>query len=122
MSESGARPQDVGRAHRRRRGRSVETAEILDRYRAAMRAELADVLADVRPATGQLTTDGTVAKPALADRLKLWDLAIKLGRELGGDEDPGDDLDPGSTAAPTGRGTARAPKLTARERRDLDVR
>ena len=48
-----------------------------------MRAELEETLADIRPDAGQLTIAGGVKRPELAERIKLWDLAVKLARELG---------------------------------------
>lgn len=41
-------------------------------------------------------------RPGLADRMKLWDLAIKLGRELGTEVDPagGVGADPTPAAPP----------------------
>jgi len=57
-----------------------------------MRRELAGVLEDLEPhPSGQLQIDGTPSpptRPAIADRIRLWDLAIKLGRELGTEVDP----------------------------------
>jgi hypothetical protein len=111
---SGDRPQDVGRSHARRGSVGPETDAVLDTYRAAMRAELRETLIELRPHLGQQTFTGEIAKPALADRLRLWDLAIKLARELAG----GADVEPDAPAAPA-RSPARPPKLTARERRAL---
>lgn len=119
-----ARPQDVSRPHRRTRGTpQPETERLLERYRAAMRAELEDLLEEIRPAvyTEQLTIAGgamPVARPKLEDRRALWDLAIKLGRELGS---------PMAEANWTGaldsrpigggrRADVRAPRLSRRER------
>ena len=119
MSEEGARPQDVGRPHRRRLGEvSPEVASILERYRGAMRDELGDVLEELRPDKVQTVMIGgdVRLKPALADRLRLWDLAIKLGRELNA---PGAEEPPPDLPAPTGRRPARAPRLSARDRKAL---
>lgn len=88
----GDRPQDVGRVHAKGRPTPTPaTAALLDSYRDAMRGELADTLAELRPDREQLTLDGGAERmrPALAERLKLWDLAIKLGRELANGDDPG---------------------------------
>lgn len=126
MSEETARPQDLGRPHRRtaRAGPTPETARVLERYRAAMRAELGDLLGELRPELEQLTIAGGAdrIRPAIADRVKLWDLAIKLGRELGApglaelEEEPA----PASTStSPRRSSTPRAPRLSARERRSL---
>lgn len=120
MSDATDRPQDAGRAHRRTKaGPSPESDEVLERYRAAMRAELDDVLGEVRPAGAQLTLEGSSERirPPLADRLKLWDLAIKLGRELANGEDWSEPPPPPPTRT-SGRAGG-APKLTARERRSL---
>lgn len=108
----GDRPQDVGRRHRTIRkvaARPLDDAERLalldatplDAYRHALAAaswlygadELAavilrDVLAELTPAPGaQLGLDGKPlpARSAvpIADRLKLWALALELAGELG---------------------------------------
>lgn len=108
---SGDRPQDVGRSHKRGRAPDPEAEAVLERYRAAMRAELDDTLAEIRPATGQLGFDGAVERPSLERRRALWDLAVKLGRELGNAP-----LDAGWTGEPAEPGIvsplrdARAPK------------
>ena len=89
MTIETARPQDVARPHRRTRGTpQPETERLLERYRAAMRAELEDLLEEIRPApadSGQIELGGEIprARPKLEERRALWDLAIKLGRELG---------------------------------------
>jgi len=123
VSEESARPQDLGRAHRRTRpGMAPETAEVLERYRGAMRAELGDCLIELRPEREQLTLTGGAERirPALAERVKLWDLAIKLGRELGApgsgelEEEP-----PASSSATSSSRPARAPRISAKERRSL---
>ena len=120
MSEESARPQDVGRPHRRRLGEvSPEVASILERYRGAMRDELAMLLETLGARKPGLLPDvaGELVVP-LAERMRLWDLAIKLGRELNapGSEEPPPDLPAPSTA---GRRPARAPRLSARDRRAL---
>jgi hypothetical protein len=128
MTIETARPQDVARPHRRTRGTpEPETEQLLERYRATMRAELAGLLEDIRPApatAGQIALDGTIppARKSLEERRALWDLAIKLGRELSSVT-----LEPGwsgaldSTPAPMAgrRADVRAPRLSARERRAL---
>jgi len=125
VSVETARPQDVDRSHRRRAGTPApETEALLELYRATMRAELRELLAEIRPgppATGQLDMSGNVQapKPKLEERRALWDLAIKLGRELSSVT-----LEPGwsgvldSTAPALGgrRADARAPRLSRRER------
>lgn len=116
----GDRAQDVGRSHKRAGAPAPETLAILERYREAMRAELVDTLDEIRPAAEQLGLDGSTRpiRPKLETRRELWDLAIKLGREierapeLPYSGDPG----PGSAPAPTSR---RAPRLTAAQRRQL---
>ena len=124
MSEETARPQDVGRPHRRRApGPAPETVAILELYRAAMRAELGDVLEELRPDRAQLTIGGGEERmrPALPDRLRLWDLAIKIGRELNAPGDHELEPDPPATStssSPSPRRT-RAPRLSAKDRRAL---
>lgn len=95
MGEDG-RPQDQDRRHRKAGSPSPETASLLADYQAAMRTELRAVLTElegVAAPTGLLDTEFTTAevrtRPSLADRMKLWDLGIKLGRELGTEVDPG---------------------------------
>lgn len=115
------RPQDVGRSHKRRGAPAVETEALLERYRAAMRSELSDLLEEIRPGAGQLTIDGAVDRPTLEKRRALWDLAIKLGRELAGAPEPMIGAPGGSEPAPTpDRRRARpAPRLTVAQRRAL---
>lgn len=88
-AEATGRPQDQGRPHRARGKPSPATSTLLARYHAAMRSELEATLVEIAGATvvGLLETE--VKRPPLADRMKLWDLAIKLGRELGTEVDPG---------------------------------
>lgn len=122
MTEAaGDRPQDVGRSHRRAPGIAPETAELLERYRDAMRAELADTLTEIRPGTGQLTIAGDVERPKLDVRIQLWNLAIKLGRELAGGPtgDAGIDGPPAAMAPAVIPRRRPAPRLKARERRSL---
>jgi len=116
---AGDRPQDELRPHRRARSAPApEVAAVLERYRGAMIAELGDTLDELRPDREQLTLTGGSERmrPALAERLKLWDLAVKLGRELAGAEvaPPA----PGGTAL-SQRPPASAPRLTAAQRRQL---
>lgn len=81
------RPQDVGRSHRRKGAPSPETAALLTEYQEAMRLELRTVLRELEgsPAPAGLLPDPEARpiRPPLGDRMRLWDLAIKLGRELG---------------------------------------
>jgi hypothetical protein len=124
VSEETARPQDLGRPHRRARpGPTPETARILERYRAAMRAELERLLEEIGARRPGLLPDvpGELVIPP-PERAKLWELAIKLGRELGApglaelEEEPA----PASTStSPRRSSTPRAPRLSARERRSL---
>ena len=127
MSEATDRPQDRGRVHRRGRRESTSspTIELLERYRAAMRAELGELLdelrldPDVAAASPQLGLDGkplAPGRPGLVERARLWDLGIKLGKELANGEDLDPDPGPvfGDGARPRG-----APRLTAAQRRAL---
>lgn len=118
MSDAGAvgdRPQDVERTHRRRGAPAPATVELLERYHGAMRAELEDLLTEIRPSSGQLTIAGDVERPTLDRRKALWDLAVKLGRELDGAADPAPA--PGTAAASSP--ARRAPRLTPAQRRQL---
>lgn len=117
MAEDTARPQDVGRSHRRRGIPSPESLALLERYRQALRDELGETLSELRPGAG---TDGlglvAKGKPALTQRLKLWDLALKLARELGADTD----LPPRPTYdGPPDATRGRAPRLTRRDKARL---
>ncbi len=94
MTEAaGGRPQDQGRTHRRRGRPSAETSSLLADYQAAMRDELRDVLGELRgkpPAAGLLDDPANPpapVRPPLTERARLWDLAIKVGRELGTEVD-----------------------------------
>lgn len=73
-----------------------------------MRAELRATLAELRPRPplpGLLDGDPVIpyvpASVPIADRIRLWDLAIKLGRELGAEVDePPAAADAGSAKPP----------------------
>lgn len=84
------RPQDEGRRHRRKGAPSAATASLLADYQAAMRAELRGILVDlagVPPAPGLGLMPQPPQRPALPERMRLWELAIKIGRELGTEVD-----------------------------------
>jgi hypothetical protein len=134
----GARPQDVGRSHSRRRrvaARALTAAERLelleatplDAYRAAIEAaewlyaadELAvvmlrDVLAELSPPAplGEAILGGPLPAPkvAIADRLKLWSLALGLAGELGLTADSRRRIGLELTPANDPGGPARAPR------------
>lgn len=97
MSED--RPHDVGRKHTRRSA-DPESAALVERYRATMRSWLGRLLDELegRPApAGILPTEEAervTVYPSTKDASALWDLAIKLGKELGSA------IDPQPTAAP----------------------
>ena len=120
VSGENDRPQDVGRRHTRRAIVAPATLEVLDRYRAAMRDELGELLIELRPDRVQTVMLGgdVRLKPPIADRIRLWDLAIKLGRELatGGTDEPDAPL-PVAPAVSAKR--RQAPRISARERRTL---
>ena len=129
MSEETARPQDLGRSHHRSSTTPApETVAVLDRYRAAMRLELDAVLEELRARRPGLLPDvpGELVVPR-AERLRLWDLAIKLGRELAGPSPGGDpsedvtgpDRDSPVTGSRRSSRSSAAPRLSARERRAL---
>lgn len=89
-SEATGRPQDQGRRHRRRGTPSAATASLLADYHAAMRAELRACLGELGGAAtenGLGLVPAVVVRPPLRERMALWDLAIKLGRELGSEVD-----------------------------------
>ena len=84
------RAQDQGRRHRRKGAPSAETTSLLAEYQAAMRSELRAVLGELRgklPDPGLGLVNGEPERPNLTDRMRLWDLAIKIGRELGTEVD-----------------------------------
>jgi hypothetical protein len=122
VGEETDRPQDAGRPHRRVSIPEPETARILEAYRDAMRAELEETLGDIRPDAGQLTIGGGVARPELAERVKLWDLAIKLARELGRDPvlELGDPPAPPPVATDGAARRGRAPRISARDRKRIE--
>jgi len=111
VPEASDRPQDAGRKHTRRGIPSAATLELLERYRNALRAELSETIAELRP-------EGARGKPALASRLKLWDLALKLARELGSGSDV--TAPPSQVAAPSDATRGRAPRLTRRDRARIE--
>jgi hypothetical protein len=87
------RPQDQGRRHRKRGQPSAATVSLLEAYQDAMRRELRELLTELEgtpQAPGQLL-DGSpapaVKRPSLRDRAGMWDLAMKIGRELGSQVD-----------------------------------
>lgn len=110
MTDAG-RPQDQGRPHRKGGRPSAPTATLLARYQQAMRDELAGLLDELAPKVDpQLTLEGAPApakRPPIADRVRLWDLAIKLGRELGTEVDTTPGPSPTPNAARTGPGWGR---------------
>jgi len=110
MPEASDRPQDAGRVHRRRGLPNAESLALLERYRTALRDELGETLTELRPPS---------AKPALASRLRLWELAMKLARELGSGSDVPTPGPRPITAAPE-ETRGRAPKLTRRDRARLE--
>jgi hypothetical protein len=84
------RPQDAGRSHKRKGAPSAATRSLLTRYQDTMRAELAAVLDELAPAPpdpGLGMVPVAPKRPPIADRIKLWELGIKLGRELGSEID-----------------------------------
>lgn len=108
------RPQDVGRDHRKRNVPPVESVALLERYAAAMRLELAGIIDELYPTSGQLTLVGDLDRPPLDRRVVLWALAVKLGRELAAA--PASTLPP---AVPGPRPAQPAPAFTVSQRRSL---
>lgn len=110
MTEGTGRAQDQGRRHRAKGRPSPATAQLLARYQAAMRDELAgilDELAPKAPAPGLGLVDMAPTRPPLAERARLWSLAMQLGRELGTAIDPGPDPDAPPPAPPARRRSSR---------------
>lgn len=74
-----------------------------------MRDELTALLDELRPRSDpQIQLDGKAAppkRPSVAERSRIWDLAIKLGRELGSEVDPppASEGNPDDPAAPARR-------------------
>ena len=104
MSDENGRPQDIGRRHARKGSPSAETASLLSRYHAAMREALTAVLDELTPQPVEdagLGLDGAplIRQLPAKDRAALWDLGIKLGRELGTEIDPGPAVTPPTTSA-----------------------
>jgi hypothetical protein len=110
---AGDRPQDVGRRHSKQGSPSVASVELLERYRGAMRAELSDLLDEMRVA-GQLDLFD-VNRPTLERRAALWALAVKLARELESERAP---AELGGTGGIASRSRP-APRLTVAARRSL---
>lgn len=79
-----------------------------------MRDDLGALLDELAPKTdGQTRLDGEAPaprRPAIAERVRLWDLAIKLGRELGTEVD---------TRPAAGDAPAAAPRRPRRARVDF---
>ena len=94
------RPQDVGRRHTRKRPDGPPDV-LLERYQRTMRVwltRLLDELDGAPPKPGLLDDVDAAAVTVYPDPIaasKLWDLAIRLGRELGTAIDPS----PPTTAA-----------------------
>lgn len=110
------RPQDVGRVHSKRIEVAVETAVLYERYLAAMRLEVAEILGELFPTSGQLTLVGDLERPPLDRRATLWGLAVKLGRELAAAPAISE---PRETPSP--QRDQPAPKLTIAQRRALGL-
>lgn len=114
MTEDTARPQDAGRSHKRRGRPSAETSTLLAAYQEAMRTELRATLTEIEgvdpPPSLELTDEppGKV-RPKLEVRVRLWDLAIKLGRELGTEVDPAGGADAADGSPPVARRRRRRP-------------
>jgi hypothetical protein len=108
----GGRAQDQGRPHRAKGRPSPATASLLARYQQAMRDELGQLLEELAPKDSNvMLLDGSHAEPSrppVAERARLWSLAIQLGRELGTEVD----------ASPAPSGPAAPPSRPRRGRVD----
>jgi hypothetical protein len=117
------RPQDIGRRHRKSGDTAPETAAIIVRYRAAMRAELGALLDELEPRhLVQSSLDGSSDRAVglgITARRERWDLAIRLGKELAGGSDEAPVTAETVATAARRRGTA-APRLTKRDRAALE--
>jgi hypothetical protein len=113
VSVDGDRAQDVGRSHARQGSPSLETLELLERYRAAMRAELVELLAEIGASPQLGAFDG---RPPFEVRRDLWALAVKLARELESERAPAEPVRSGDAPASSRRP---APRLTVAARRSL---
>lgn len=91
MVTDNARQQDRGRRRTTRTSVHANDRALIERYEATMRLELSDLLTSLQPVP-QDQGLGMVAvpdkRPPLSERTKIWDLAIKLGRELGSAIEP----------------------------------
>ena len=76
------------RPHRRKGAPSPATRSLLERWQATLRAELEDVLAELRPAPpvdGMPWAKGS--RPDLGTRARLVDLGVRIAHELGTEVD-----------------------------------
>lgn len=97
-------PSGPRRVHRRKGAPSAATRSLLADYQGAMRDELRGLLADLAPKApaGQLDIMGQplpARRHPLGERSKMWDLAIRLGRELGAELDQAPAAEDGAPAA-----------------------
>lgn len=111
-SEEGGRPQDQGRRHRSSGRLNAASRTLLERFRGSMRDELGailDQLEGAAPAPGLMDPPGGAPKvrPPLSERSRLWELGIKLARELGEGIDPDPDPAPAEAERPARRRRAR---------------
>jgi hypothetical protein len=107
VTDEVGRAQDQSRRHRRKGAPSTETATLLAQSQAAMRAELRTLLVDLG---GKLPDPGLglggppeLVRPPLKERIPMWDLAIKLGRELGTEVDESPPIETRNPESPTRR-------------------
>ena len=89
MSATNDRPQDVGRKHARSAGGTADRA-LVERYQTSMRDWLGLTLDALE---GEVQPDGLHGpvprkRPTATEAGRLWDLAMKLGRELGAAIEP----------------------------------
>jgi hypothetical protein len=85
MTTEGATVREQVRRGRGKGRPNPQTVQLLGEYHSAMRLELRSLLreinATIRPAALKQP------RPSLAERAKLWELAIRLGKELGSEID-----------------------------------
>lgn len=110
MTETDGRAQDQGRPHSRKRRVPQADRSLIDAYRDALRAELRDAMAELRPAdTAQRTLDGTPDRhrPSLDTRQQLVRFMALCVKELGADLDEEDEAPAPVDGTPRRRGRTR---------------
>lgn len=90
---------DTHRRHRRKGAPGPSTRSLLERWQATLRAELEEVLGELRPPPPEPIEFGAPppkGRPDLATRARLIDLGVRIAHELGTELD----TTPRTAAAP----------------------